>query len=43
MLQRYDRGARSLNDLQIVPFPDISDAIPELRNVRALPGRSLKP
>jgi hypothetical protein len=42
MLKRYDRAARSLTDLQIVP-PDISDAIPELRNVRALPGLSLKP
>jgi hypothetical protein len=42
MLQRYDRGARSLTDLQIAPFPDISDAIPELRNVRVLQGRSPK-
>jgi hypothetical protein len=31
-MQRYDRGARSLADLQLVPFPDISDAIPELRD-----------
>ena len=43
MLHRYDRGARSLTDLQIAPFPDISDTVPELRNVRALPGRSLTP
>jgi hypothetical protein len=34
--QRYDRGARSLADLQLVPFPDISETIPELRNVRGL-------
>lgn len=36
MMQRYDRGARSLADLQLVPFPDISTAIPELANVRGL-------
>jgi hypothetical protein len=42
MLQRYDRGARRLTDLHIAPFPDISDVIPELCNVRVVPGRSLK-
>jgi integrase len=30
MMQRYDRGARQLADLQYEPFPDISKAIPEL-------------
>lgn len=40
MMQRYDRGARSLADLQLVPFPDIADAIPELQNVRVLHRRS---
>ena len=32
IMQRYDRGARSLADLQLIPFPDISGAIPELRD-----------
>jgi integrase len=30
MMNRYDRGARVLADLQYEPFPDISAAIPEL-------------
>jgi integrase len=30
MMQRYDRGARSIADLRYKPFPDISLAIPEL-------------
>jgi integrase len=30
MMARYDRQARTLADLQIVPFPDLSEAIPEL-------------
>lgn len=30
MQLRYDRGARMLADLRYVPFPDISEAIPEL-------------
>jgi len=36
MMQRYDRGARSLADLQMVPFPDIDTAILELQNVAPL-------
>lgn len=36
MLQRYDRGARNLAELQLVPFPEISDAIPELVNITSL-------
>jgi integrase len=34
MIDRYDRGAQTLADLQYEPFPDISDAIPELAAVR---------
>jgi integrase len=30
MMQRYDRGARMLADLKYQPFPDISEALPEL-------------
>jgi hypothetical protein len=30
MLERYKRAARTLADLQIVPFPDLSNALPEL-------------
>lgn len=30
MMDRYDRGARTLADLQYTPFPDISTAVPEL-------------
>lgn len=29
-MERYDRGATMLRDLQYVPFPDVSNAIPEL-------------
>lgn len=36
IVQRYERGARSLADLQLVPFPDIADAIPELRDSNAV-------
>ena len=32
MMDRYDRGARTLADLQYTPFPDISTALPELAN-----------
>lgn len=43
IMQRYDRGARSLTDLQIASFPDISAAIPELAqdapNVIRMPER----
>ena len=39
MMQRYDRGARNLADLRLVPFPDVSDAIPELRNIASLRSR----
>lgn len=41
MMKRYDRGARQLADLQYLPFPDISTAIPELAqptNVARLRG-----
>jgi hypothetical protein len=34
MISRYDKGAVMLSDLQYVPFPDISRAIPELADVR---------
>lgn len=30
MMDRYDRGARTLTDLNYEPFPDLSEAIPEL-------------
>jgi len=30
MMERYDRGARTLADLKYEPFPDLSKAIPEL-------------
>jgi len=30
MMARYDRGARMLADLQYEPFPDLTEAIPEL-------------
>jgi hypothetical protein len=30
MISRYDRGAKTLEDLAYAPFPDISRAIPEL-------------
>lgn len=45
MLARYRRGASTIQDLTIEPFPDISEAIPELRgemldtNVIRFPGR----
>jgi integrase len=43
MLDRYDRGAQNLRDLQYLPFPDLSLAIPELSempaNVKRLPTR----
>ncbi|HEX7481244.1 MAG TPA: tyrosine-type recombinase/integrase [Polyangiales bacterium] len=32
MIQRYERGARMLEDTRYQPFPDISKAIPELAN-----------
>jgi len=34
MIDRYDRGAQTLADLEYEPFPDISSAIPELRGLR---------
>jgi hypothetical protein len=34
MINRYDRGAQTLNDLNYSPFPDIAHAIPELNDVR---------
>jgi integrase len=34
MLDRYDRAARTLEELRYVPFPDISEAIPELLEPR---------
>ncbi len=30
IMRRYDRGARMLADLKYVPFPDLSDVLPEL-------------
>ncbi len=30
MINRYDRGAQTLGDLDYAPFPDIARAIPEL-------------
>lgn len=41
IMRRYDRGARSLADLQLEPFPDISKAIPELAalNITRLSGK----
>lgn len=30
MMRRYDRGARTLESLNMKPFPDLTDAIPEL-------------
>ena len=30
MINRYDRGAQTLVDLEYAPFPDVSRAIPEL-------------
>ena len=34
MINRYDRGAQTLADLEYAPFPDISHAIPELADAR---------
>jgi hypothetical protein len=37
-VRRYERAPRTLADLQIEPFPDVSRAIPELSTRRgALP------
>jgi len=33
LMDRYDRGARSLLDLKYIPFPDITNAIPELADM----------
>lgn len=33
VMHRYNRAARTLNDLKIDPFPDVSLAIPELRDL----------
>jgi hypothetical protein len=33
MAERYDRGARSLAELQEVPFPNLALAMPETRAV----------
>jgi integrase len=35
MINRYDRGAQTLADLAYAPFPDITDAVPELVETRA--------
>lgn len=35
MIDRYDRGAQTLADLEYAPFPDISGGIPELAPTRA--------
>jgi integrase len=35
MIDRYDRGAQTLADLEYAPFPDISGAIPELADTRS--------
>lgn len=37
MIDRYDRGAQTLADLEHAPFPDISGAIPELQLPPSLP------
>jgi integrase len=37
MINRYDRGAQTLVDLEYAPFPDISRAIPELSMRLATP------
>jgi hypothetical protein len=34
MINRYDRGAQTLADLDYTPFPDIACAIPELNEAR---------
>jgi hypothetical protein len=34
MINRYDRGAQTLSDLNYAPFPDIARAIPELSDAR---------
>jgi hypothetical protein len=34
MINRYDRGAQTLGDLEYAPFPYIADAIPELADAR---------
>jgi integrase len=37
MINRYDRGAQTLVDLEYAPFPDVSRAIPELSGRLATP------
>jgi integrase len=37
MINRYDRGAQTLSDLNYAPFPDISRAVPELVLPQRLP------
>jgi integrase len=39
MINRYDRGAQTLADLDYGPFPDISQALPELAELARLPHR----
>ena len=39
MINRYDRGATTLEDLSYAPFPEISRAIPELARSMALAAR----
>lgn len=40
MINRYDRGAQTLGDLDYAPFPDIARAIPELKPRLATPSPS---
>jgi hypothetical protein len=40
MINRYDRGAQTLGDLDYAPFPDITRAIPELQPRLATPSPS---
>jgi hypothetical protein len=35
MINRYDRGAQTLEDLAYAPFPDVARAVPELAATRA--------
>jgi integrase len=39
MISRYDRGATTLEDLAYAPFPDITDALPELAEAARLATR----
>jgi hypothetical protein len=35
MIARYDRGAQTLADLDYEPFPDVTNVVPELAQIRA--------